>query len=45
MRIGRFKKGRLTAYGVVEGDELLEIRGSIYTKVPHHRQPLQIWLT
>jgi 2-keto-4-pentenoate hydratase/2-oxohepta-3-ene-1,7-dioic acid hydratase in catechol pathway len=32
MRIGRFKKGRLTAYGVVEGDELLEIRGSIYTK-------------
>ena len=25
MRIARFKKGRLTAYGVVEGDEILEI--------------------
>ena len=32
MRIARFKKGRLTAYGVVEGDEILEIRGSIYNK-------------
>ena len=32
MRIVRFKKGRLTAYGVVEGDEILEIRGSIYNK-------------
>ncbi len=32
MKIARFKKGRLNAYGVVEGDEILEIRGSIYTK-------------
>ena len=32
MKIARFRNERRTAYGVVEGDEVAEIRGSIYTR-------------
>lgn len=32
MKIARFRTGRRVAYGVVKGDEVIEIRGSIYTK-------------
>ena len=32
MKIARFREGRRIAYGVVEGDEVAEIRGSIFTK-------------
>ena len=32
MKIARFRKGRQVAYGVVDGDEIAEIRGSIFTK-------------
>jgi len=32
MKISRFRTGRRMAYGVVKVDEVIEIRGSIYTK-------------
>jgi 2-keto-4-pentenoate hydratase/2-oxohepta-3-ene-1,7-dioic acid hydratase in catechol pathway len=32
MKIARFRAGRRVAYGVVRGDEVIEIRGSIYTR-------------
>ena len=32
MKIARFRAGRRVAFGVVNGDELIEIRGSIYTR-------------
>ena len=32
MKISRFRTGRRMAYGVVKMDEVIEIRGSIYTK-------------
>ena len=32
MKIARFRKGRQVAFGVVDGDEIAEIRGSIFTK-------------
>ncbi len=32
MKIARFRAGRRVAYGVVMGDEVVEIRGSIYTR-------------
>jgi 2-keto-4-pentenoate hydratase/2-oxohepta-3-ene-1,7-dioic acid hydratase in catechol pathway len=32
MKIARFRVARRTAYGVVTGEELVEIRGSIYTR-------------
>ncbi len=32
MKIARFRTGRRVAFGVVIGDELVEIRGSIYTR-------------
>ena len=32
MKIARFRKVRQVAYGVVDGDEIAEIRGSIFTK-------------
>ena len=32
MKIARFRTGKRVAYGVVKGDEVIEIRGSIYTK-------------
>ena len=32
MKIARFRNGRRVAYGVVEGDEVAEIRGSIFTR-------------
>ena len=32
MKISRFRTGRRVAYGVVKEDEVIEIRGSIYTK-------------
>jgi len=32
MKISRFRTGRRMAYGVVKEDEVIEIRGSIYTK-------------
>ena len=31
MKIARFRNGKRVAYGVVEGDEIAEIRGSIFT--------------
>ena len=32
MKIARFRTGRRVAYGVVKGEEVIEIRGSIYTR-------------
>ena len=32
MKVARFREGRRVAYGVVDGDEVAEIRGSIYTR-------------
>ena len=32
MKIARFRASRRVAYGVVEGEEIIEIRGSIYTR-------------
>jgi 2-keto-4-pentenoate hydratase/2-oxohepta-3-ene-1,7-dioic acid hydratase in catechol pathway len=32
MKISRFRTGRRVAYGVVKGDEVIEIRGSIYAR-------------
>jgi hypothetical protein len=32
MKIARFRTGRRVAYGVVKGEEVIEIRGGIYTK-------------
>ena len=32
MKIARFRAGRRVAYGVVKGEEVVEIRGSIYTR-------------
>ena len=32
MKIARFREGRRVAYGVVEGDEIAEIRGSIFAR-------------
>ena len=32
MKIARFRKERRVAYGVVDGDEVIEIRGSIFTQ-------------
>ena len=32
MKIARFRTGRRVVYGVVDGEELIEIRGSIYTR-------------
>lgn len=32
MKIARFRAGRRVAYGVVNGEEVVEIRGSIYTR-------------
>ena len=32
MKIARIRVGRRTGYGVVEGDEVIELRGSIFTK-------------
>ena len=32
MKIARFRTSRRATYGVVDGNELIEIRGSIYTK-------------
>ena len=32
MKIARFCTGRRVAYGVVKGEEVIEIRGAIYTK-------------
>ena len=32
MKIARFRTGRRVAYGVVQGEEVIEIRGSIYTR-------------
>ena len=32
MKIARFHAGRRVAYGVVKGEEVIEIRGSIYTR-------------
>ena len=32
MKIARFRESRRVAYGVVEGDEIAEIRGSIFTR-------------
>ena len=32
MKIARFRTGRRVAYGVVQGQEVVEIRGSIYTR-------------
>jgi 2-keto-4-pentenoate hydratase/2-oxohepta-3-ene-1,7-dioic acid hydratase in catechol pathway len=32
MKIARFRAGRRVAYGVVKGEEIIEIRGSIYTR-------------
>ncbi len=32
MKIARYRTGRRVAYGVVQGDEVVEIRGSIYNK-------------
>jgi 2-keto-4-pentenoate hydratase/2-oxohepta-3-ene-1,7-dioic acid hydratase in catechol pathway len=32
MKIARFRTGRRVAYGVVKGDEVIEIRGGIYAK-------------
>jgi len=32
MKIARFRESRRIAYGVVEGDEIAEIRGSIFTR-------------
>lgn len=32
MKIARFRAARRVAYGVVQGDEVIEIRGSIYTR-------------
>ena len=32
MKIAHFRDGRRVAYGIVEGDEIAEVRGSIYTR-------------
>ena len=32
MKLARFRTGRRVAYGVVQGEEVVEIRGSIYTR-------------
>ena len=32
MKIARFREGRRVAYGVIEGDEVCEIRGSIFSR-------------
>ena len=32
MKIARFRSNGRTVYGVVQGDEVVEIRGSIYTR-------------
>ena len=32
MKVARFREGRRVAYGVIDGDEVAEIRGSIYTR-------------
>ena len=32
MKISRFRTGRRVAYGVVKGEEVIEIRGSIYAR-------------
>ena len=32
MKLARFRANRRVAYGVVEDDEIIEIRGSIYTR-------------
>ncbi len=32
MKIARFRTGRRVAYGVVMGEDLVEIRGSIYAR-------------
>ena len=42
MKIARFRNGRRVAYGVVEGDEIAEIRGSIFTRfrITHDRHKL-----
>ena len=32
MKIARFRTGRRIAYGVVKGEEVIEIRGGIYAK-------------
>ena len=32
MKIARFRSNGRTAYGVVQGDEVVEIRGSIFTR-------------
>jgi len=32
MKIARFRAARRVAFGVVMGDEIVEIRGSIYTR-------------
>ena len=43
MKIARFRSNGRTAYGVVQGDEVVEIRGSIYTRfrLPDTKHPLQ----
>ena len=32
MKIGRFRAGRRVAYGVIKDDEIIEVKGSIYTR-------------
>ena len=43
MKIARFRSNGRTAYGVVQGDEVVEIRGSIYTRfrLTDTKHPLQ----
>ena len=42
MKIARFRAGRRTAFGVVKDDEIIEIRGSIFTRfrLTDNRLPL-----
>ena len=43
MKIARFRSNGRTAFGVVQGDEVVEIRGSIYTRfrLTDNKHPLQ----
>ena len=43
MKIARFRSNGRTAFGVIQGDEVVEIRGSIYTRfrLTDTKYPLQ----
>ena len=43
MKIARFRSNGRTAFGVIQGDEVVEIRGSIYTRfrLTDTKHPLQ----